>query len=330
MHIEREKTKQISSLLNQRKALTKEEQILAAQKIITETEQVDVETATQKVLQRINQKPTISILINKLSRIAAILFIPVLIISLWSVFISTPKLKSDLIAKQEIICPAGMRTKVELSDGSKVWLNAGSKMKFPVAFVGKKRNIELEGEAYFEVAKNKNKPFIVRSEKAKVKVLGTSFNFKSYKEEELVEVVLKEGKVLFESAYDKKKTEQILVPGNRLALNKNNGDLTLQKTEVNKYIAWHENKLVFDESPINEVAEKLERWYGIDVEIIGNGFGSFKLTTTFENEPIQQVLELIGLSSPVGLEYHSSTYKNDIKGFTKPMVTITKKELPMK
>lgn len=315
----------VSSLFDQRKSLTHEQQISEANKIISEIENVDVDRATKIVMGRINKRKTITLLVNKFKNIAAVLLIPLLVLAAWNIFNKQADSKDTFVARQEITSPSGIRTKIDLSDGTKVWLNAGSTLKFPVPFTGNERNVELEGEAFFEVYKNKENPFVVLSNKAKVKVLGTSFNFRSYLSDSNVEVVLREGKVLFESEYGNKKEEMLMHQGTRLVTNKESGQIELTKGNINKYIAWHENKLVFDESPIQELALKLERWYGIDVVIDDEDLHNYRFTTTFENESLQTVLELLELSSPIEIRYIPAGYDSQNKSLTKSQVIISKK-----
>lgn len=315
----------ISSFIHYRKSMEEDQKIIDAGKIISEIEQVDVDRAAKIVLQRINQKKTIPLLLNYFRNIAAILLIPLLLFSAWSLFKDRSDSKTSVVARQEITSPSGVRTKIDLPDGTMVWLNAGSTLKFPIQFVGKERDVELNGEAFFEVAKNKEKPFIVSANKARVKVLGTSFNFMSYQEDNSIEVVLKEGKVLFESEYGKNKEQQVMEANSRLVADKQTGKIEVSEVHVNKYIAWHENKLVFDESPISELAQKLERWYGVEVVVDDEKLHNYRFTTTFENESLHQVLELLELSSPINIRYVQAKFDSSKNIFTRSQVIISKK-----
>ena len=315
----------VSSFINHRNSLSQEDQIVEAGKIIAEIDHVDVDYAVKKVMQRINKKKTIALMVSRFKNIAAILIIPLLLFSVWNVFNKAISSKTSAVAHQEITSPSGIRTKINLPDGTKVWLNAGSTLTFPVQFVGSERTVDLSGEAFFDVFKNKKSPFVVRSSKARVKVLGTSFNFRSYEAEKNIEVVLREGKVLFESEYGNRKSDMVMQPGTRLVTDKESGEIELTRENINKYIAWHENKLVFDESPIQELALKLERWYGIEVIIDDDQLNNYRFTTTFEGEPLQTVLELLELSSPIEIQYIPAGYDNRNKMSMKSKVIISRK-----
>ena len=315
-----------SSFVDTRSSLSDEEQIIEAGKVITEIENVDVDRATRLVMHRIQKRKTISLIIHHFKNAAAILLISLLLFSVWSTFKTLTDSTKSAVAMQEITSPMGVRTKIDLPDSTRVWLNAGSTLKFPVRFENNERNVELIGEAFFEVYKNKKSPFTVLSNKAKVKVLGTSFNFRSYHTDAEIEVVLKEGQVLFEAEYGNNKTQQLMYAGTRLEADKQTGKIGFSEVHVNKYIAWHDDKLVFDESPINELAKKLERWYGVKVVVEDNKqLQNYRFTTTFENEPLQQVLELLELSSPISIRYVAAKYDSNTNAFTKSQVIIRAK-----
>lgn len=320
-----EYNKKMVSKIIQRKNFSENEKILEAGKIITEIESIDVQEGFNKVSKRINQKDKIRLIFAYTQRIAAILFIPILLISIWSLLIKLPQVENAQLAMQEVSCPPGTRTNLELSDGTKMWLNSESSARFPVAFAGNTRNIEVVGEAYFEVVKDTKKPFIVSSENTHVEVLGTSFNVRTYKNDKNIEVVLKEGKVLFKSNFNNNRQRSVMQAGNRAIVEKETGKMTLMNVNVDNYLAWHENVLVFDDSPIDEFVRKLERWYGIDVTISDDNLKDYRFTTKFKDEPLQHVLELIQLSSPVDIKYIPPQYSLDGDQHIKPQVIITKK-----
>ncbi|MGQ7868822.1 FecR family protein [Sunxiuqinia sp. sy24] len=325
MHKKNDNNTRITAFIRKRQSLTEEQQLEEAGKIIDQIKAVDVTTAWGNVSGKINKPKTYRLIFRQLQRVAAVLFLPVLLLSLWSLFVKIPQVRSTLIAHQEVTSPIGCRTKVELPDGTHVWLNAESTIKFPVPFIGQNREVELLGEAYFEVTKNKDNPFLITSNEAQVTVLGTSFNFRSYPEDQLAEVVLKEGTVRFESGYNNISSEYLMKPNNRLVVNKRSGELAITDVRVDKYIAWHQNKLVFDESSIDELAEKLERWYGVEVILQGKNFQAYRFSTTFENESLQHVIDLLELSSPINIEYKQAEYKPGDKTVTKSKIIITKR-----
>lgn len=278
-----------------------EEQIAEAGRIVFEVEEIDSRKAYSIVEKQISKPKTTLRILNALSRVAAILFIPLLLGSVWLFYHQQPAISPMHYAMQEITSPTGVRSQVVLPDGSKVWLNSESTIRFKIPFEPDSRKVELNGEAFFAVEKDVQRPFHVHSGKVNVTVLGTKFNYKAFAEDPSVEVVLAEGKVSLTT--DGAGKEIIMNPGERAVVNKTSYRATVSSENIGKYIAWQEGKLVFDECPMPEIAKQLERWYGIEVIIDDPKIQNYRITTTFENESLHQVLELIALSSPVKINY---------------------------
>lgn len=319
-HIQHKIEDRLTRLTNQEPA----EQILAAQQIISEIGTINSHAAFAKVQKRIQKRKNTISLLNTFSRIAAILFIPLLLASVW-LFYNQQKPVHQQFAIQEITSPPGIRSQVVLPDGSKVWLNAESTIKFQVPFQENSRNIDIVGEAFFDVVKNPDQPFVVQSGNVKVKVLGTRFNYKAFADDENIEVVLEEGKIALNLQSDSKNKETILLPGDRAVIEKESSKTTVRNENINKYIAWHTGKLVFDNSPMSEVARLLERWYGVEVRVQDTEIMNYRFTTTFENESLFQVIELLGLSSPIHIKYVPATVGKNNQAQTKSKVIISKK-----
>jgi transmembrane sensor len=203
--------------------------------------------------------------------------------------------QSFSVTNNTIETPRGGEYQVLLPDGTKVWLNAESRLTFPTAFRGKQRRVELVGEAYFEVAKNKRMPFFVSSGSQVVEVLGTHFNISAYPDETVLKTTLLEGSV----KVSKVGTNQygLLVPGQQSTI-KNGGDILITAVNVNDAIAWKNGYFMFANENVESVMKKISRWYNIDVAYKGNitkeGFvGS---VSRFEKiSEVLSVLELTGL-----------------------------------
>ena len=167
--------------------------------LIGEIKSVDVDRAFQKVNTRINNQTHTTRFITIATQIAATLTLPLLAFTIWSLFFQEkqPEMAQNDITWHEIHSPAGMRSHVVLPDGTDLWLNAESKVKYSIPFSRESRQVELSGEAFLKVVRNENVPFIVHTGKATVKVLGTQFNVKAYPEYEQLEVALTEGSVEF-------------------------------------------------------------------------------------------------------------------------------------
>ncbi len=177
--------------------------------------------------------------------------------------------KKQEVTFNTISTPRGGKYEVVLPDGSKVWLNAASSLRFPTAFAGNKREVTMTGEAYFEISQNAKKPFIVKKGKTEVKVLGTHFNVMAYEDEAAMRVTLLEGSV---KVSDKATHQsQLLKPGEQLQLSKGNGEMKLiGNVNLNKATAWKDNLFWFEDDDVDEVMKKLARWYDVDIKIEGD------------------------------------------------------------
>lgn len=162
------------------------------------------------------------------------------------------------------IANEGIVKEVVLPDGTKVWLNNAATLKYPREFSEKERNVYLDGEAYFEVTKNRHQPFTVQSDVMHVRVLGTVFNFKSDKRCRIAEATLIEGEI--EVKGNKEEGHIILAPGQRAELNKSNGRLTVKQVDARMDAVWHDNLIPFQKANIFTITKALERFY--DVKII--------------------------------------------------------------
>lgn len=174
---------------------------------------------------------------------------------------------SENNASNQLEVPKGGQYAVTISDGSRIWLNAGSKLIYPVTFTGKKRReIQLYGEAYFEVAKDKAKPFIVRTERQTIEVLGTHFNINSYTDEPETITTLTEGSIRLIGAADKKQAF-ILRPGEMAATSKDH--TTVGRADIESALAWQKGIFYFRNAPLSEILRQVSRWYDIEIDYRG-------------------------------------------------------------
>lgn len=294
-----------------------ETQIEEASKILSELEEIDSYSALKKVQNRIDNPSKWNGNFNRIfTRAASILLIPLLASTLALMALVISKHKQEF-AQQEVITPEGSRTQITLPDGSHVWLNAESSLKFKIPFNKKRREVLLSGEAYFDVQKNKKSPFIVHSGNTSVKVLGTKFNYKAYKEDSNIEVSLSEGKVQLEVLKANNENNYILNSGDRAVVDKASGTTNITNEKLEKYTDWHKGLLVFDDALISDVAKNLSRWYGIDAVIEDPTIVNYRITTTFENESLQQVIDLLKLSSPLDIRIIPASIDKNIKTRTK-------------
>lgn len=206
---------------------------------------------------------------------------------------------SSLIAYNTIATPRGVHYQVVLPDGSKVWLNAASSLKFPTAFAGKERRVELTGEAYFEVVKDK-KQFIVNTGEIDVAVLGTSFNVSAYAEDKDISTTLVTGRVQLSGA-DKNVTD--LTPGKRAVYTKASKRMTVSQVDTEIYIVWKEGKLYFENEELETIITKLGRWYDVDAVYLDNYSRNKTFTgVAYTNKPLDKLLGMISETTNVTFE----------------------------
>lgn len=190
--------------------------------------------------------------------------------------------------------PYGKRFELKLSDGTNVHLNAGTSLKYPVNFIeGENRKVFLKGEAYFDVAKDANHPFIVNANDMDVRVLGTQFNVSSYPEDDNINTVLVEGSVsIYKNGESyNQETSTILNPGFKAVWLKSNHQVSIEKADIEMHTAWIEGRIIFRRTPFEDIIKKLERHY--DVVIINKNqvLAKQEFGASFNVETIEQVLE---------------------------------------
>lgn len=189
--------------------------------------------------------------------------------------------------------PDGAKSKITFPDGSVVWLNAGSKVTYDSNFAKASRNVELTGEGYFEVSKNKELPFVVNTEKLSVKVLGTKFNLKSYEEDSEVKVTLKEGAVKV-GDFLTDAAPVVLKPNQRFTFKKMTQTIQVDSVDASHIENWRNGAMTFDEVPLEEIAKELRRLYNIPIRIESDKLKHIVYYSDFqENVSIEKVLEIL-------------------------------------
>jgi ferric-dicitrate binding protein FerR (iron transport regulator) len=227
--------------------------------------------------------------------------------------------QSCLFSGGEIEVPYGSKSLITLPDGSKVWVNAGSKISYPADFGIISRNVYLTGEAYFDITKMEKKPFFVNTDIMKIKVYGTAFNVKSYKDDNWVETTLDHGaiSIICNDAPDKeisikphqkiiimRKPQQFPVSSPSATTTKASPvpvkSLEIKEVKNTEVItAWKDNKLVFEEEPLWSLAKQLERRYKVQIRFSNEKVRNIRYTAAIKEMPIDQVLDAISLSSQI-------------------------------
>jgi len=184
--------------------------------------------------------------------------------------VSQKSTKNKAIAFNTLIVPYGKRSEIKLADGSKVWLNSGSKLVFPVSFVGDRREVYLEGEAIFEVSHDANHPFIVKANNHEIEVLGTVFNVSNYIDENTINTVLKSGSVQinFDNGSFLSSSKSIKIkPGTMAMYHRHQKSVTASKVDVEKHFSWRTGIFIFKKDPLDVIMKKISRYYNIDIII---------------------------------------------------------------
>lgn len=220
-------------------------------------------------------------------RVAAI-FIPIILLISFGLYINKYVDIFNTSEEQVIEAKRGEKLKFIFHDGSKVMANSDTKLRFPTRFGLKKRTVQLQGEAYFDVAKMKNRPFIIQLDNAEIKVLGTSFNIKAYPDEDSIRITLDEGSIAFHN--NLKDSQTILTPGQTLAFNKQTGVSRLYSQ--NDVATWTNNQIVFHNTPFKDIVRSLERTYNVTFHIQHSEVYNYNFTLTSKpNEPLESILK---------------------------------------
>jgi len=238
---------------------------------------------------------------SMIRQIAAVLILAVMFASLYNLqFKPVATGKSEAVVFQEVRAAYGTQTRIELPDGTMVSLNSGSTLKFPTTFNNcKTRLVYLSGEGNFIVTKNSKQPFLVDINNFQVRVLGTTFNVDAYPGNDATTIALVEGKVLLQQINNDKISDLMELKPNQVAFFKQSENKLLWKTEsdLSKYTAWIDGKIVFSDDPVATVIQKLENWYNIDIELSDKKLENYRFTGTFIDEPLEQVLSILNLTS---------------------------------
>lgn len=223
---------------------------------------IQVASANEKMMSRITPvKWYESRFIRYWQYAAAILLLPLVVFSSY-LFISNQRTEYSQVAYQEVFAPYGTHSRVNLPDGSLVWLNAGSSLKYPTVFDWDKRQVELSGEAYFEVESDPEHPFIVQTDGVEVSAVGTAFNVEAYRNDSIVAVTMAIGKVNVSLG---KQRVFSLVSGERMGYNVNTSSCRIEQIDPYKWYAWKDGALVFRNDPLEYVFKKIGQTFNVDI-----------------------------------------------------------------
>lgn len=300
------------------------EQDEANRKMVKQIQMLNMATDTLHVIQCVDtdkafRKIRTKILQKKISwwqqaqRAAALLFIPLLITTL---IISTKSdNKTELIRILEVKTNPGMTTSVMLPDSTVVCLNSESVLRYPSAFGENSREVELTGEAYFEVTPDKERRFIVNTpHQSQIEVYGTSFNVEAYKTDNHISTTLVEGKVGF-LFNEKNGTAQkiVLSPMHKLVYKPISGETQIYQTNCESEIAWKEGTIIFNNTPMNEVLNILSKRFNVEFVVRNKHLEEYSFTSSFTTQRLERILEFFKRSSQIHWRYLDSDEETDKK-----------------
>lgn len=211
--------------------------------------------------------------------------------------------ESESVVYNKLEIPRGGEFCLTLSDGTRVWLNSETSIQYPVAFGAKERRVFVQGEAYFEVAKDANKPFTVQFMSSSVTVLGTSFNIRAYPEEKRSQTTLAEGSVRIYSPG----SSMLLKPGEQAEVSALSGEMVKQEVEVKNFTSWKDGRFVFEQQPLEDIMRTLERWYDIRVIFKDEGAKRISLSGNMKRYgDFSQVMKMLQMTGDVRFELHGN------------------------
>jgi ferric-dicitrate binding protein FerR (iron transport regulator) len=230
---------------------------------------------------------------------AAIFILPIVSALLVYILTTSPLPDNNLVT---ITAPNGEKAKVTLADGSRVWINSGSSLTYDHSFNRKQRMVSLDGEAYFEVAKDPQRPFIVHTREMEIQALGTTFNVSAYSNENYSSAVLVEGKIKVSRGGQAK----ILTENQRAIVDKNNHLLLTNKVFASDFIQWKDGNLYFENSSFDEIANTLSRVFNVEIRFASEKLRSIRFTGTLGNSSIRNALDILSLTSSMHYEMNGT------------------------
>ncbi len=220
--------------------------------------------------------------------------------------------KNEKTQFNQLFVPYGKTTSIVMSDGSKLWVNSGSRVIYPAAFEANKREIFVEGEIYLEVARNEKTPFIVKTDLLEINVLGTSFNISAYKNDADQSVVLATGSVSIRELNKKEVTT--IKPNQKYSFEKSSNTFSLQTVDVMNYISWKYGFLIFYKDNLSNVLRKVERYYNIPLNYNVEGANLKTISGKLDlKENIEETFRIISIAAPIEYEIGDDQIKISVK-----------------
>jgi len=260
-------------------------------------DKVDTSRNWNKLSSRIKRQALVISILHLARNAAAILLFPTLIAT-YTLFTTINEWDNVPVGMTEVSAVPGIISKVTLPDGSEVWLNSGSTLSYPVRFTKNKREVSLNGEAYFKVVSDKTNRFeVVAGDEAFVSAYGTEFNVKAYDDESMIKATLVEGNIEVFKASSTQKHK--VTPGEQLIFDKEKS--LFEKKEVNLAVVtgWKDGKMIFRRADMAEIIRRLSRKFNVDIQLEGEELYNYEYSATFTNESLNEILYLLEKSAPI-------------------------------
>ncbi|UCF64623.1 MAG: FecR domain-containing protein [bacterium] len=241
---------------------------------------------------------------KKIWRYAAVILVLILIPFIFSLFTETPPLKELHVLKAQ-------KMEVTLSDGTRINLDAGSTLRYPEIFTAQVRQVYLSGEGYFEVTPNPDQPFIVKTDNALIRVLGTKFNVRSWHKnlDPRVTVAVLEGNVSLRAENQPRASRKVIISAGQISeLLPNEAPSLPRPANILKYISWLDREMHFENAPLGEVLDQLERWYDRDIFLPDSALVHNRVTLFIEDKPLTETLQKIAMMNNLTLEEENDKF----------------------
>lgn len=281
--------------------------------------QVDMGSNWKKLSTKIAFERKKQAFIHSFRSVAAILILP-LLLSTTLLYLAS-RTKNELPVEQvEIDTAYGLVSKITLSDGSTVWLNSGSRLSYPREFKGDKREVRLNGEAYFKVSADPEHRFVVMTpDEVAISAYGTEFNVKAYSDDPTIEATLAEGHI--EIQKKQVSLPEKLNPGEYITYDKLSGTTSISKGNLTAKMGWKDGKMVFRRASMKEITTRLSRRFNVDIRLEGDELQDYEYSATFTTESLEDILRLLEKSAPIRCEVIYPEQTQDLS-YTRRIVTI--------
>lgn len=273
--------------------------------------EINVFEAEKNILANIaaTERNVVRVVLLYWQRIAAIIVIPLLLLCTYF-YLNKNSSQYNAIEYQEVKSPHGTFSEVCLSDGTHVWLNGGSSLRYPLVFRKGEREVFLKGEGYFEVEADKENPFVVETGRITLRATGTAFNIEAYNNDSITAVTMVKGKV--DVAFGNS-SPVAMIPGERASFNNLTKQCLIAKTDPYKWYAWKDGLMIFRDDPLSYVFKRLGQTFNVNIDLRDTTLANAPYRATFEYESLDEILRLLKMSAPLSFKQNKRVKdKNNI------------------